>query len=426
MQRSSNHMIFRAGFLPLVAATSMLLVPVSSVQAQQRMVARSFVGGGGGGGAGNQIGARSIEKYSKILDLTPEQKDTVKQLHEGYQAAYTEATKAMQAEMEEAGRAFQDTQDHTIFAERIPAARKKFKEQTTKAESEFFSDLKQVLTEPQTGRWDRLERARRRETLLRGGSISGDSVDLIEVVEGLKLPDQPKPVAEALEQYESDLDRALLAKKSLLDKQGENGFNPGRIDLSEMQKRSAEAKEAGGKIKQVNQDHARRIEQLLPEESRSAFSVAVKRQTFPSVFKPSQVTKALDSALLLSDLDAGQRETLKSLKESYAREVAPFNDAWAAAIEQDEQDPSNMSLGDESMSIRISGGPGGDEEESALAKARKARREFDDRIRERMKSTLTPAQREKLPKTPPAGTPDEEIEESGVFVSGGPAVFVTK
>lgn len=412
--------LLRGGLLPFVLAAGVAAVPVSEAHAQQRIVARSMVAGGGGGGS-SQIGSRSVEKYSKILSLTDEQKETIKALHEGYQASYRAASQAMQKEMEEAREAFEDSQDQSVFAERIPAARKAFKEQSTKAEAEFFSDLKQVLSEKQIANWERVERARRRETILRSGSLSGESVDLVDVVDGLKVDGESKDLAEAVNQYEVDLDRLLQAKKAMQDKQGELDFGGGKFDLTEMQKRSAETKEMGAKIKALNQEHARKIEQMLPEPSRPAFSTAVKRQSFPGVYKPSQVSKGLDAALKLQDLDSGQRETLQSLKDSYARESAPLNDAWATAIEQDEQDPNNMSFGGDSMSIKFSTGPGGDDQDTPLAKARKARREFDTKTKERMNSVLTPAQREKLPKaaTPGAGGEGEGEDEDVVVARPG-------
>ncbi|MCC6426759.1 MAG: hypothetical protein IT435_08045 [Phycisphaerales bacterium] len=398
-----------------------LAFPAMHAEAQQRMMARSFVGPGGGGGT-SQIGSRSIEKYSKMLDLTADQKETLKALHEGYQATYKAAMDVMQKDVQEASQAFEETEDHSIFSERMPAARKKFNEQAGKAEKEFFSDFKQILTPAQTAEWDRIDRARRRETILRGGTLSGESVDLVEIVDGLNLPTLDAPVSEALNLYETDLDRTLLAKKAMQDKQGEFNFKPGQIDLAEIQKRSSETKEAGAKIKEVNQQYARKIETLLPEDVQASFAKAVKRQSFPRVYKPSQVSKAIDSALKFDDLDAAQRDTLKSLQDSYEREVGPLNESWASAVEEDEKDPNNMTFGDGSFAISI-GGPG-DNKDTPLAKARKARREFDEQTRERLSTALTPAQREKLPKAAPGG-PLGDTEED-VEVDGGGAGIVIR
>ncbi|MCG3123492.1 MAG: hypothetical protein GIKADHBN_01911 [Phycisphaerales bacterium] len=421
--RSTMHLVGRVGSIAIACAISAPLLVSTTALAQQRVVARSFVGAPGGGGS-NQISTRSVEKYARLLKLTEDQAETVKALHEGYQAAFRDASTDMQKDLEEARQAFEETEDASVFAERFPAARQRFRERTTKAETEFFNDVKQILTESQLAAWPSVERARRRETVLRGGTLSGESVDLTEIVQGLNVSEPEADVVEVLNQYEVDLDRALLAKKAMLDAQGEFDFKPGAIDLSDIQKRSADAKEAGGKIKNVNEEYARKIEQLLPEDVRPAFGKAVKRQSFPRVYRPSQVSKAIDSALKFDDLDASQKDTLRSLRDSYEREVSPLNDAWAAAIEKDEQDPNNMALGDGSMQIKI-GGPGGEEDESPLAKARKARREFDEKTRERLNAALSPAQRERLPKPTPGGamgemeTEDEDVVVAprGVFIS---------
>jgi Spy/CpxP family protein refolding chaperone len=413
MFMSIRSLILRAGLAPCILAAGLVSFTASHADAQQRVVTRSFIGSPGGGGGGNQIGTRSVEKYAKLLELNDDQRETVKSLHEGYQATYRGASQELQKELEEIREAFEDTQDGSVFTDRMPAAQKKFRDASTKAETEFFNDFKLVLSDEQTANWDKIERARRRETTLRGGMLSGEAVDLLDVVDGLKLVPTPETVVEATRQYELDLDRALIAKKSMIDKQGEFNLAGGPIDLDALRKRSEETKEVGTRIKQINQDHARRIEQVLPEEARADFNKAVKRQFFPQVYKTSQVTRAMDAAIKFDDLESSQRESIKAIKESYDRDVAGLNDAWAAEIEKDEMDPGNMSFGDGSTSFRISTG-GGEEDQSPLAKARKARRELDQSVRERLNSSLSPAQREKLPKGGANPNADgEEIEDEG-------------
>ncbi|HLO41047.1 MAG TPA: hypothetical protein VK176_08490 [Phycisphaerales bacterium] len=418
MSNRLSKLILRAGVLPLVAAGLLPLALADRAAAQTRVISRAVVGSPGMAGGGNQISTRSVEKYARILELTDDQRETVKSLHEGYQATYKAAADKLQKELEEIREAFEDSQDGSVFAERMPQAQKQFREASNKAEAEFFSDFKVVLNEQQGARWEKVERARRRETLLRGGSLSGDSVDLTEVVEGLKLTGTLEPIHEAVNQYEVDLDRVLQSKKSMMDKQSDIALN-GILNIDDLRKRSDEMKEISGKIKQVNQDYARRIEQVLPDDVRPAFSAAVKRQTFPRVYKVSQVSRTMDAALKLSDLDSNQKESIRALKESYDRQVAPLNDAWAAEIEKDEMDPANMSFGDGTTSVRINtSGGGNDEDQSPLAKARKARRELDESIKERLMNTLNPAQREKLPKpgTAPGegGEGDELLDDAGV------------
>jgi len=363
-----------------------------TAQAQIRIEARGM---GGGPGEAGMVSKRSVEKYADTLNLSKEQAETAATIHEGYAAAYGEVRKMRRAAMEEVRRASEDTGDHSVFMEKMPKIEREFQEKTGKLEKEFFNDLQSVLDSGQQDRWVRVERMRRREVGMRGGAISGEGVDLVEVVGNLKLEEPATSViATPLEEYEAEVDRHLQSRDRLKDEAP--AFEPGKgIDIEALQKAMAESREAGLKIKDVNERHARKIEGLLPEDKRGAFRDAVKRRSFPRVYKPSRASKDIEAALKMDDLDAGQRAALEGLRESYERDLAGANDAWAAAQEESEKTGSSGA---------IAGGSGGmmmlnmGEEPPALVEARKARRELDDKANERIKSVLTEAQKSRLPK----------------------------
>jgi hypothetical protein len=225
---------------------------------------------------------------------------------------------------------------------------------------------------------------------------SGESVDLLGIVDGLKLSAEARaPLAQTLEDYELELDRALQAKQKDLD-QGP-AFEPGKpFSPEDMKKRMDDAREAGQKVKEVNQRSARKIEAMLPDDVQPAFNRAVREATYPRVYRPSPLVKRLDAALGLADLDSGQRETLQNLKSQYTREVSPINDRWASAIDDSERSGSDGTMavpGVGTMQVSFGG-----DEKGPLADARKARRELDDRTREKLESTLSKEQRDRLPK----------------------------
>lgn len=408
----------------LLAGVAGLTVSLAAApaHAQVRVMASITEDGGGGGFGASQIAKKNVDAYAKLLGLTDEQKETVSALHEGYQAQFQEASGEMRAVMEEARRSFEESQDPAAFAEKMPAARKKYRDRTRELEKTFMADLKSVLTPEQTAQWPRVERQRRRETTLRMGSLSGETVNLIEIVEGLSLAEAGRAaLAQALEEYETDLDRALAAK----EKQMEDGpaFESGRpFDVAAMQERMAKAREAGAKVRDVNQRHARKLESLLPEDTRPAFDGAVRRASFPRVYRPSRVSRSLDAAEKFDDLDASQRESLSSIRAAYERDLAQVNDRWASAIEEDEKAPNGgeggMSFGGDGQNVQISFG---DEEQTGpLAEARKARRELDDRTRERIESLLTKAQRDRLPRGERGdGQGQVETMDQAVIIRGG-------
>lgn len=396
--------------LALCAASVLGDVPAAHAQTRV-MMTRSI--GGGGGNAAAMIPRRSVDLYSRLLELTSDQRDVATTLYEGYAAAFREAQGEYRREMEEVMRSFEENEDQSLLTEKMPELQKKMTDRGAKLESDFFADLKAVLQPAQADRWDHVERARRRETVLRTGAMAGESVDLVEIVSGLGLPiSAGTPIAEAMAAYESEMDKALAAKQAMWASQGE--LKPGNLDIEDIRKRMAESREVALRIKEVNDRNAHKLANLLPEASRPAFEDAVRRQSFPRVYRPSQVARRFDAALKLEGLDAAARQQIQQLKETYEREVSPVNDAWAAAIAANEaKDGGSLGSPGGGMVIQIRD----QEEDPKLAEARKARREIDNRFRERLDTLLTPEQREKLPKTAPRA-PGEDEEDGPVIVGG--------
>lgn len=385
--------------------TAMVLAVLSGTpqqaSAQQTMSVRatSPMGGRGGG----QVTKRSMERYADLLGLDQTQRETALAIHEGYTATCEQARKSQRDAMDELRRSAEDTGDHGVFMEKMPAIQKKSRETTQAAEKSLFSDLKSLLTSEQEANWTRVERMRRRETGLRGG-LSGESLDIADVVHTMKLPAEPAQlVAPMVEDYESAMDSHLKAKESA---QAEApAFEPGKpMDVEAMQKQMESSRQMGEKIVQLNATTAEKIKATLPDELQQKFADEVKRRSFPSVYKESRVAKDLDAALAMSDLDESQRERLKEIKAAYARDLGPVNNRWADAIRESEQSgqEGGMALGGGGfISMRMG------EEPEGLREARKARREMDEKTRERLKGVLRPEQQEKLPKASPGG--DEEM-----------------
>jgi hypothetical protein len=358
---------------------------------------------GPSGAAEGQVSKRNVDRYVELLGFSPEQKELALTIHDGYAAAYQEAQKARRVAIEDVRRSAEDTGDHTVFMEKMPPIEKDFRAKTAKLNKGFFDDLKGLVSGPtQEARWVKVERMRRRETGM-GGGVTGEAVDLIDVVAGLKLsPDAMNAVTPALDEYEAELDHQLQEKAKVAS---DDAFEPGKIDPEKIQRQIKDAREAGLKVKDVNDRSARKIEPLLPEDKRAAFRDAVKERSFPQVYRPSRSNRDMDAALKFDDLSASQRAAVQELKASYQRDAAALNEAWANAITASEKDGQGGMLvgGDGSRMIMNLG-----DDPPALANARKARRELDDRTNEKLKGVLTQSQQEKLSKSR-ASDSDEDV-----------------
>jgi hypothetical protein len=395
----------RALLVSVAAAAGLALAPAA--YAQERPMTVTVRGTMGAPAGGGMISKRSIERWGRMLSLSEEQKQALQSLHEGYQSAYQDAQKDLNAAMQEASRAFEETQDTSAFAEKVPPARKKFDERSRAAEASLLSDAKALLTADQEKLWPRVERTRRRELAARMSTITGDAVDLGQIVEDLKVtPDAA--LAQALEEYEVEADRGI-AERLRLAKDAPS-FEGGKFDPDAVQKQMTEQREAGLKLKDINHRNARKIEPMLPEDKQEEFREAVKRQAFPQVYRPTLTSKWLEASQKMDDLDSDQRQTIAEIKSQYNRELASANEAWAAAIERTEAKPDSggsLAGGGGMMVMRF-----GDDDPD-LAAARKARRELDTRTQDKLKNLLRAEQREKLPK------PQEEGD--AVLAPGGAA-----
>jgi hypothetical protein len=391
--------IRRRRLVMAAAIAAGLVAGVAGPAGAQVNVVRAAVGEPGG----SVVSARDLDRYSKLLGLDEAQREAGKALLEAYRADYDGAAKERREKGDAIREEFQETKDFAVM-EQMGDVMRKFSERSQALEKAFFADLKALLTEQQAAKWPKLERTRRRDTTLSRGSLSGESVDLVQVVEHLELADQAA-LAEALEQYEVDLDRALVERNRIMEEEMKEVALAGRggalqIDLEGYQKRLDKVREAGEKVREVNQRHARVMEGLLPGDRVAEFQAAVKRQSYPQVYRQARVQRALEAAARFKDLTAEQTEAITALRATYEREAGPVNDRWVDAINEEEKTAGGpMTLAGGTM-LMI----GTDENEGPIAKARQARRDLDKKTMESLEAILSDDQKSRLPKGGEAGS----------------------
>lgn len=385
----------------LVLCASVVFVPA----------ARAQFGGGGFGGPDGMfsppVSGRDLDRYAEVLSLTEDQKEAAEALMEGYRDSYQQQARAMRDRMDAARESRQDGPDRGSWDE----MRKGFEElraTRTRIEQSFQSDLQSVLTPEQMALWPRAEREVRRERLIGRGLMSGERVDVVEitkdVAESLPEPDRKAlldAAAPTLEQYSVDLDRALVARNQVFE-EGMNraGDMMAGGDMNAMQALFDKGRQAGEQVREINQRYARQVEAVVPEASRPAFADAVRRASFPEVYRENYGAKVLDAAKGLTDLDENQRAGVQAIAEGYARELAAVNDKMAAAIVDREK---NFTVRD--MFRRGRGGLRGQESEDLY----RTRRDLEESTLANLKKLLTPEQSARLP----------EREERGLRDRGG-------
>jgi hypothetical protein len=379
----------------LLLCAAMLLLP-SRAQAQFGM------GAGMGGFQQNAITKRGVEAYVKILGLDKDQREVALTLLEGNQTEYHAAQKKMEEAIKAVQEKVADTQDFSLFQKEMVKAGKEFGDKTKALEKSFFDDLKASCNESQLSKWPRVERYHRRENGMKIGFVSGAAVDLVQVVDRVKAT-PADALAPVLEQYELDMDKALVALEKT-QKDAEEDFGKGDANMFDMTKVETVLKrfyEAGKEMRDSNREYARKLGQLMDAASKERFDAEFKRRSFPRVYKEAHVVKMLDAAAGLSDLDKDKKGAIADLLTSYKHDAAAANDKWAKAVEEREDKAGGTFMVMMKSAQAMQGGSGVGDLNKDVNDARTARKELDEKTKDRLLTMLSEEQKAKLPEAPP-------------------------
>lgn len=335
------------------------------------------------------VNSADLERYSKILNLTPDQVEAAKALLDAAMAEFQPAARTARERMEQIRTEARETGDMSVWREMGPVMQQYRRARST-VESTFMNDLQSLLTDEQAALWPKVERTHRRERTIGRGLMSGERVDLIRLVDGLKLADADRAaLAPILEQYEMDLDRELIKRNELYE-QGEEqaqdlmeAWRSG--DTARFEEMFNKGREAAKRVRDVNQRYARQIESSLPESKRAAFVEQVKRESFPMIYRETYAQRIVDVAANLPDLDDTQRASLAALREGYVRDLAAINAKMEAAVLERENSADMR----QAFFGRDGGGP--------MQELRRSRRELENTTVQRVRDLLTEEQRAKLP-----------------------------
>lgn len=415
----------RVMVLGLVAAAV-----VSSAGAQNFQ----FFGGDGPGGMNAEppVNSKQLARYADLLGLDADQREAASALLDGMQAEWDASSKKTRDEMDAIREEFQDARDPSIFMQRVPDLMRKQRESRTKLERTFMGDFKSLLTDEQQAGWVVVERVYRRDSTVPRGRLSGESVDLVRLAEELPLAASSKAAVKSmLDQYETDLDRALVERNEIVDQaQARIGDGPGALERAlsggdeEFQKLREKAREARLKVREINQRYARQIASALPGDEAAKFNEAFTRRSFPDVFRRSLTGDSLAAAAGFDDLTPEQKQSIASIQESFAQDVERANKALMEATEKFEATSEGYAaaLGG-GMRMRMFGDGGGESDKpNPVEEARSAKREIEKKALDKLKGLLNDEQRERLPKRRERGQGPRAMgggPEGAVIIAGG-------
>ena len=271
---------------------------------------------------------------------------------------------------------------------------------------------KAVLSPTQMTKWDGFERFLRRERAMGNGVLSGESVNLIFVLDEAGLSqasiDLLKP---ALDVYELDLDMHLKNRddfllqseaklmKSVVDSDNTSAMN--------VVKRQIELRRA---VRDCNDNYRSQMAARLSPEEAVLFATAVNKAAYERIFQRTGTHRAFEAALEF-ELEPSTYAMMNELFAAYQLDLGNLNERLVTATKKVEPEQRIKEAeqvlamidgtGDivEMFSRGRRGGQGGSGDPSdPTSVIYDERREKDDTFRERLEALLTPEQVEQLPR----------------------------
>jgi hypothetical protein len=342
--------------------------------------------------------ARLLKQYAQILSLSPDQKRAADELLVAYQTEFRENVSRLEDIYRSVSEEIQETGDYEMYQSVLPGIMVKFVKKAEKLNQTFMGDLQMLLDPAQLERFSAVERLHRRSSSIKLGLDGLQRLDLIDTIDGLGLDAaSTSGAAPVLEQYAADLDRELVARDKLirgfLDEMAtamEDGKNPDQ-DPTMYMKWFKDISEAGKRMEAINVRYVAQVRGALPEPVQRRLDAEVKLNKYPAIYKASHAGRVFQAAERLADLDAAQKEGLKTLRETYDRDAQAANDKWAGVMDE-------LKAAQTDETAMMGGGIWMIRQDPKYVEARDARKALDDKTVDAVNALLTEPQRAKLPK----------------------------
>lgn len=286
---------------------------------------------------GRELSPKDIDRLTRILKLTDEQKPAVTDLLAAYQAKRTDASQKInefqKSLSEKYGGGYES--GNAEFMKEMQEAYEKYGKHQEKLREGVVSDVKAVLSDEQAGNWDKVERwLRRGRQLARTFGMTGASrIDLTAMIErGYTGTDIPEGIAQTLDSYEIEADR-LLKDHEAYQKKAEEEFAQKRKDNPDMT--MADQMEAQKTImvvmakqsKDLREINMRTMKKILgmiePAEKQAEFEAEFLKKAAASPYagfmrqgKKAGLDAGLRAAEKLDDLTNEQKERLAAIRKS--------------------------------------------------------------------------------------------------------------
>lgn len=261
--------------------------------------------------------------------------------------------------------------------------------------NEFEGDLVAILTEDQQILWPPLQRQLTRDRLLPRGRLSGETVDVMGLVDQQKYDDAVLlELLPVLQEWDMSVTTALSARDDhMVENQGSLMASMRTMDTtSGLEVMKAQAKLAES-VRDINDNAIENIVLLLPAEQSTEFDSYAKERGYPRIFRPTRTDRAYKAAMELEELEPDILQAIMDLYDAMVIEISYANEQVLEATHrwesQEQLDRMNR------FAQRMTGGSS-EQTESPIRKAEDDRRTIENNYLEQLRMLLTEEQIEVL------------------------------
>lgn len=192
---------------------------------------------------------------------------------------------------------------------------------------QFESGVRSILNERQVELWPSFERRMLREKRLHQGRLSGESVNLFDIVRDLRLDERSRMNIEPiLEEYAVELHEALKRRTDAVRTMSGDIFQA----IRSQQNISAQTNAAKALIdyrvavRDINDRYRDRLASSLPHEAGQELKAAALERGYPRVYRELPAMRAYRQALELDELDEETRADVHDLYVVFDAEMDVF------------------------------------------------------------------------------------------------------
>jgi polyhydroxyalkanoate synthesis regulator phasin len=280
---------------------------------------------------------------------------------------------------------------------------------------QFLNDVRALLSDEQQQLWPAFERKMRRVKTLPRGTLSGESTDLLSLINELDLVPNQRPmldIAAMVHEFELALDERLRERNTYLEHNRDaraavlhNGDQTAAAPLIDAEAAHRVA------VRDTNVRYARSIAQTLDGELGGELLLSFGRQSYPKAYRPTRAQRSFDAIVQLPDLEPALRASIENLRGEYDLQLDAGRSELIALIHTYE--PVQLRVRFLAQVARASDRPLAVPDDNPLFDAFAAQRDAEQRWIERALSVLSEQQVRTLPGFVRAGTrwSDEAIIE---------------